>query len=56
VEDAGFDAATLLVIGDRYQLTDNGNRTTLPGLRAEVAMARSAQGWLLVQFTTVGVD
>lgn len=55
VEDAGFDAATLLVIGDRYQLSDNGNRTPLPGVRAEVAMARSDQGWLLVQFTTVGV-
>jgi hypothetical protein len=56
VEDAGFDAATLLVIGDRYQLSDNGNRTSLPGLRAEVAMARSDQGWVLVQFTTVSVD
>jgi hypothetical protein len=56
VEDAGFDAATLLVIGDRYQVSDDGNRTSLPALRAEVAMTRSGDAWLLAQFTTVGVD
>lgn len=56
VEDAGFDAATLLVIGDRYQVSDDGNRTSLPALRAEVAMTRSGDAWLLAQFTQVGVD
>lgn len=56
VEDAGFDAATLLVIGNRYQVSDDGNRTSLPALRAEVAMTRSGNVWLLAQFTQVGVD
>lgn len=56
IEDAGFGAATLLVIGDRYQATDDGNRTPQPTLRAEVAMTKSDHGWLLAQFTTVGVD
>jgi hypothetical protein len=56
VEDAGFDAATLLVIGNRYQVSDDGNRTSLPALRAEVAMTRAGDSWLLAQFTTVSVD
>jgi hypothetical protein len=56
VEDAGFDAATLLVIGDRYQISDDGNRTSLRALRAEVAMTRAGDTWQLAQFTQVGVD
>ena len=56
VEDAGFDAATLLVTGQRYQQTDDGNHTALPALRAEVPMIHSGSRWLVAQFTTVGVD
>lgn len=56
VEDAGFDAATLLVTGQRFEQNDSGNRTALPDLRAEVAMTRAGSRWLLAQFTTVGVD
>ncbi len=56
VEDAGFDAVTLLVAGPRFRQDDTGNRTALPDLRAEVAMARAGSRWLLVQLTWVGVD
>jgi hypothetical protein len=56
VEDAGFDSATLLVSGHRYQQADGGKRAPLADMRAEAAMTRIDGKWLLTQFSTIGTD